>query len=109
MSSNELSGSLRLLFETLKADHATELFEPLGDPLVYEHISETPAITVAAVAARFAFMASGPPPDLANECWLNYVVRLRANGTAVGRLQATIIERRAQVAYLFGPQFWGQG
>ena len=72
MSSDALSGSLRLLFEPLSAAHATALFEPLGDPRVFEYIGGTPETTVAALADRFARMASGPPPDHENQRWLNY-------------------------------------
>jgi len=28
---------------------------------------------------------------------------------AIGRLEATVLEKRAEVAYLFGPEFWGHG
>ncbi len=105
-----LTGSLRLLYESLCADHAQGLFESLGDPRVYEHIGDVQSPNVDVLAAQFAYMASaGPPAHLAHERWLNYAVRLRVNGTLIGRLEATIIERRAEVAYLFGPRFWGQG
>ena len=40
---------------------------------------------------------------------MNYAVRLSRTGTLIGRLEATIVEGRAEVAYLFDPQFWGQG
>ena len=109
MSSNLLSDSTRLQFEVLRVDHAAGLFEPLSDPRVWEHISETPLTTVAALAARFDRIASRPPLDRTKENWLNYAVRLKAAGTLIGWLQATILERRAEVAYLFGPEHWGHG
>jgi RimJ/RimL family protein N-acetyltransferase len=34
---------------------------------------------------------------------------LKANEALIGTLQATIIQRHAEVAYLFDPQFWGYG
>jgi len=104
-----MPGSLRLLYEPLYSDHAAGLFEALEDPRVYEHINDIPSPGVAQLAARFARMSSGPPPDRTDECWLNYALRLKANGTLIGRLQATIRERRAEVAYLLGPEYWGQG
>jgi RimJ/RimL family protein N-acetyltransferase len=109
MSSSVFSDSSRLLFEPLRRDHATGLFEPLRDPRVWEHIGETPLTTVAALAARFDRVASGPPPDRFNENWLNYAVRLKEDGTLIGWLQATILEPRAEVSYLFGPEHWGHG
>jgi RimJ/RimL family protein N-acetyltransferase len=104
-----LTESPRLLYEPLCADHAPGLFESLGDPRVYEHIGDVQSPNVAVLAAQFAYMASGPPPHLAHERWLNYAVKLRTDASLIGRLEATIIEQRAEVAYLFGPRFWGQG
>lgn len=109
MSSSVLAGSLRLLFEPLQAGHAAELFEPLSDPRVWEFIGDNPVTTVAALAERFDQMASGPPPELTDEQWINYAARLRTDSALIGTIQATIIDRRAEVAFLFGPQFWGQG
>jgi RimJ/RimL family protein N-acetyltransferase len=96
----------RLLYEPLHPGHAEVLFEALGDARVYEYISEVPPANAAQLAPQFAVMTTGPPPDKTGERWLNYTVRLRANGTFIGTLQATIIQQRAEVAYLFGPQFW---
>jgi RimJ/RimL family protein N-acetyltransferase len=80
----------------------------MDDPRVYEHIGDVQPPNVAILAAQFAYMAAGPPPNLAHETWLNYAVRLRANSTLIGRLEATIIEQRAEIGYLIGPQYWGR-
>jgi RimJ/RimL family protein N-acetyltransferase len=109
MTRNELSGSLRLLFEPLQALHAAELFERLSDPRVWEFIGENPYPSVAAVADHFDHMAAGPPARHGHERWINYAVRSRAQGILLGTLQATIVARRAEVAFLFGPQYWGRG
>ena len=109
MSSCTFPDTARLLFEPLRPDHAAGLFEPLSDPRVWEYIGENPLTTVTALAAEYDRMASGPPSDRANEYWLNYAVRSKADGTLLGTLQATIIERWAEVAYLFGPESWGHG
>jgi RimJ/RimL family protein N-acetyltransferase len=103
-----LSDSARLSFESLRADHAAGLFEPLSDPRVWEYIGKNSAPTVEALATRFERMASGPS-DRPRENWVNYAVRLKADGTLIGRLEATIIGQRAEVAYLFGPRYWGRG
>jgi len=108
ISNSVFSDSARLSFEPLRGDHAARLFEPLSDPQVWEHISDTPLTTVEALAARFDRMALGPP-DRAHENWVNYAVRLKADGTLIGRLEATLIDQRAEVAYLFGPAHWGHG
>ncbi|MGQ0636945.1 MAG: GNAT family N-acetyltransferase [Planctomycetaceae bacterium] len=104
-----MTGSRRLLFEPLCAEHARGLFGPLSDPRVDEHIDDTPPENVAALAARFAIMAAGPPAHRSRERWVNFAVKLAADGVLIGRLEATIVDGRAEVAYLFDPQFWGQG
>ncbi|HEY2250222.1 MAG TPA: GNAT family N-acetyltransferase, partial [Planctomycetaceae bacterium] len=109
MSISALSGSLRLLFESLQALHAAELFEPLSDPRVWEFIGKNPYPTVNAVAGHFAHMAAGPPARHGHERWINYAVRSRAQGIVLGTLQATVVDRWAEVAFLFGPRYWGQG
>jgi len=109
LTSRELPRSLRLSFEPLHSRHAAELFEPLSDPRVWEFIGENLYTSVAAVADRFARIAAGPPTDHADERWINYATRLRATGILIGRLEATIVDQRAEIAFLFGPQYWGHG
>ena len=101
--------TLRLLFEPLQPGHAGFLFAQLDDPRVYEHIPGNVPANAAALADQFAHMASGPTTNCANERWINFAVRLRADGTLIGRLQATVIAGRAEVAYLLGPNHWGHG
>jgi RimJ/RimL family protein N-acetyltransferase len=111
---NEISAHIciatpRLLLESILPEHAGGLFGLLADPRVYEYIDDAPPTTVAALAARFASMVSGPPPHRANERWVNVVVKMKSNGTLIGRLEATVFDGRAEVAYLVGPEFWGKG
>jgi RimJ/RimL family protein N-acetyltransferase len=101
--------SERLLYEVLLPEHAQGLFEALGDPRIYEHIGNAPPASVTELAVRIASKIAGPPAHRARERWLNYAVRLKATDTLIGWLQATIIQRRAEVAYLFDPRFWGHG
>ncbi|HLL90574.1 MAG TPA: hypothetical protein VK324_14835, partial [Tepidisphaeraceae bacterium] len=74
----------------------------MADPAVYQHIDDPPPTTPDELAARFERMSGGPPPHRADESWWNFAVRLRETGLAVGRLEATIVGGRAEVAYLFG-------
>lgn len=109
MESQSLAGRPRLLLEPLHPDHAHGLFDALADPRVYEHICDAPAESVPELASQFSRMAQGPPADHAGERWLNVAIRRREDWCLLGRLQATIIDQRAEVAYLIGPRFWGQG
>lgn len=47
-------------------------------------------------------------PDGA-EIWLNWTLRLKCDQTVVGRMQATVTETRADMAWVIGPRFRNQG
>ena len=109
LKSNMLISSSRLTFERLGAEHAEGLYQALCNQQTYEHLGEGPPQQVGELAARFSRMAAGPPPDRVDERWINYAVRNRVDGVLVGRVEATLTGCRAEVAYVFGPQYWGQG
>ena len=99
----------RLRLEPLRASHAALLFPMLADPRIYTYVPDEARVTVAMLAARFGELARGAPPE-ANECWLNWVLRRRDDGAAVGTLQATIEPGgRAWIGYLLASAAWGQG
>ena len=115
----------RLRYAPLAAEDAVELFPLLADPAVYRHIDDDPPASVEELSARFDRMRAGPPSgpstdratdgatdragDRAGESWWNYTVRLLESGLAIGRLEATVIDDRAEIAYLFGQAYWGKG
>lgn len=97
----------QLIFEPLQVDHLDELAGVLLHPAVYQHIEETvPTIEEFRLGLERAI--AGPNASMGDERWLNYLVR-RWDGPMVGRLEATIHHGLAEVAFLFGPQYWGQG
>jgi len=98
-----------LVYETLGADHAAGLFGPLGDERVWRYIGAPDSTTVDELAAEFARRAAGPGPDAGEERWVNYAVRVGEGGAYCGRLEASVRGRWAEIAYLFGPAFWGRG
>lgn len=99
----------RLIFEPIGADHAAALFPALSDPLVYEHLGCDPPPSVEWLSGQFARIAAGPPPHGPDEQWLNFGVRLKADGQWIGRIEAIAHQQYAEVAYLFGPAHWGRG
>ena len=99
----------RLSYEPLRADHAAELFGPLTDARVWRHIGPPDSTRVDELAAEFARRAAGPGPDAGTERWVNYAVRLIDGYAYCGRLEATVHGTWAEIAYLFGPAFWGRG
>jgi RimJ/RimL family protein N-acetyltransferase len=97
-----------LRYEPLLEAHLPELAAVLRHPAVYEHIGgEVPSLDEFVLGLSRAI--AGPPPHLAGETWLNYLVRDAATGEMLGRLEATIHDNIAEVAYLFGPAHWGKG
>ncbi|MCB1230755.1 MAG: GNAT family N-acetyltransferase [Verrucomicrobiae bacterium] len=102
------SHSDRLTYEPLSAAHAPGLASVLCDPRVYEYIdAEIP--TPESLAKEFERLAAGAPEHRARETWIDFAVRRRSDHTLIGRIEATVIERNAEVAYLFGPDYWGCG
>lgn len=96
-----------LVLEPQTAAHASEMFEVLSDPAIYE-FENAPPQSEAWLAARFARLESRVSPD-GRQQWLNWVVRL-PTGALAGYVQATIDSHRiAHIAYELASKFWRQG
>ncbi len=94
-------------FEPLQPAHLDELATVLRHPAVYEHIGGTvPSGEDFKRHLRRAI--AGPREPSRDETWLNFLVR-DADGAMAGRLEATVHHGLAEVAFLFGPRFWGRG
>jgi RimJ/RimL family protein N-acetyltransferase len=99
----------RLRLEPLTHDHAAEYFVLLSDPRIFEFIPQDPPPTVDAVEARFRILEKRRSPD-GEEMWLNWVLRSKALGVCVGRVEVTVCQdRSAMLAYELQPEQWGQG
>jgi RimJ/RimL family protein N-acetyltransferase len=84
------------------------MFTVLCDPAIYEFENEPPA-SLEALRERFRRLESRRSPD-GREQWLNWVVRQRGDGAAVGYVQATVLaDGSALIAYEFGSAWWGRG
>jgi RimJ/RimL family protein N-acetyltransferase len=99
--------SSRLHIEPLCVQHMTALAAVLRHPAVYEHIGGVPSLEHFVLDRERAL--NGPPRTDAQEHWLNYLVRERGSGQMLGRLEATVHDGLAEVAFLFGPAHWGRG
>jgi RimJ/RimL family protein N-acetyltransferase len=100
--------SERLSYVRIRASHASALADALCDPRVYEFI-DMACPTPSELLESFGRKESGAPAARADESWFDYAVYRTADGRFIGRVEATLIGRNAEVAYLFGPAFWGQG
>lgn len=93
----------------LEARHGAELFPALCDPRVYEWIDSDPPQDVEALEKLYAEIARGPRPEIANQTWRDVCVKRQDTGLAIGRLESTTIDRRAEVGYFFSPHQWSHG
>jgi RimJ/RimL family protein N-acetyltransferase len=101
--------SERLWIEPLRAEHAGELFAILSDLRLYRFIPQDPPPTLASLEERFRRLQTRCSPR-GDELWLNWVLRSKAEGGCMGRVQATIQpEDRAWLAYDLDAARWGQG
>ena len=99
----------RLRLEPLRVEDADEMVDVLSDARLYEFTGGSPP-HVEELRRRYEVQVAGVSPD-GREAWLNWVVRLRSDGTAIGYVQASI-ERAgadAEVAWVIGRAWQGQG
>jgi len=97
----------RLIIEPLRADHLPELATRLRRPAVYEHIGGVPSLEEFILDRERALR--GPGPAASGERWLDFLVRERSGKRMIGRLEASLHDSIAEVAFLFSPSHWGKG
>lgn len=98
----------RFVVEPLRLDHLDELALTLLHPAVYRYIEdELPSLGDFKLALSRAL--AGPPDPASGQTWLNYLVREADTGVMLGRLEATVHDALAEVAFLFGPSHWAKG
>ena len=94
----------RLDLEPLRVEHATEMAPLLDDPTLHTFIGGSPP-SAEELREQYERQAVGHSPD-GSEIWLNWIVRRRKNGLAVGTVQATVTEHpgrlSADVAWVTG-------
>jgi RimJ/RimL family protein N-acetyltransferase len=103
--------SARLVLDPLRPEHADELAPVLDDLSLHRFIGGEP-LGRDELRARYARLAVGRSPDGAQR-WLNWTVRRRPAGEAVGTVQATVIgeapDAVAEIAWVIGSADQGQG
>jgi RimJ/RimL family protein N-acetyltransferase len=91
--------------EPLRIEHATEMAGVLASAELYRFTGGRPP-TVAELRERYARLVGGRSPD-GRAVWRNWVVRRRADGVAVGWIQATVTgaggQRTAELAWTIAP------
>jgi RimJ/RimL family protein N-acetyltransferase len=104
-----LGRSQRLRFEPLVPEHALSLSEALLDPAAYAFISSGPPKSLEDLTAQIERRLVGPSASRRMERWWNIAVFSQADNLGLGRLEATLVDHRAEVAYVFGSEHWGNG
>lgn len=100
----------RVTLEPLAPAHAEGLHAALDHPDVERFLHGPRIATLDAMRARIAHLLAGPPAAQAGERWWNFAVRLRADRALIGQLEATTYPGAwGEIAYVFGPRWWGQG
>jgi RimJ/RimL family protein N-acetyltransferase len=93
--------------EPLRADHADEMVDVLAADELYAFTGGQPP-TLLELRLAYASRVIGPGPE-SGEAWLNWIVRERASGAAIGFVQATVRGDEASVAWVIGAGFQGRG
>lgn len=102
------TGRLDLL--PLQVEHAEEMAAVLSDPALHTFTGGTPDAPQA-LRSRYQRMTAGSPDPAVS--WLNWVIRLRAEGCLTGTVQATISPSGrgliAEIAWVVGTPWQGRG
>jgi RimJ/RimL family protein N-acetyltransferase len=105
--SSAVFATARLAIEPLVLAHAAQLHAAIDHPEVGRFLGGRAVTGLAALHTRIARIAAGSPH--AGERWWNFAVLLRADRTIIGQLEATSYGDWGEIAYLFGPRWWGHG
>ena len=104
MAVTEGISSERLTLTPLEPSDAPEMVAVLSDPALYEYTGGEPP-TLAELEERYRFQAGGSPRE--GEIWHNWILRL--DRTAIGFVQATVIDGSADMAWVVGTEWQGSG
>jgi RimJ/RimL family protein N-acetyltransferase len=101
----------RLRLTAVREADAEEMAVVLGDLRLHEFIGGNP-LGAPELRAQYRRWAAGSADP--GEIWLNWAVRLRESGDAIGTVQATVTRRAgrppvAEVAWVIGMPWQGQG
>lgn len=98
----------RLRLDPLRAEDAEAMAGVLSDPEIYRFIGGGPP-TADELRELYGRWVAGPPRQ--GDAWHNWAVRLAAEGTPVGHLQATLLDNGAvaDIAWILGTPWQGRG
>lgn len=97
----------RTCYLPLTASDVEELVPVLHNQEVFAFIGGMPTREDFILGLRRAI--AGPPDHRGHEHWINYGVRLAESGLLIGRVEATVHDNLAEIAFLYSPAVWGRG
>ena len=92
----------------MSVNDAAELHALLWTPDVNTGTDDGSAASLQDVRARIRRWERRRSPD-GSEIWLNWTLRLKDDQTVVGRMQATVTEAWADMAWVIGRRYRSQG
>jgi RimJ/RimL family protein N-acetyltransferase len=98
----------RLLLSPTCTTDAEPLYGLLKEPALYSFMTNPPPSGVRALEERIRLWERRRSPA-GDEVWLNWTVRRKHRATVVGHIQATVQGSRAEIAWVIGLPFQGQG
>ena len=96
-----------LYITPLTVAHLDELASVLLHPQVYACIEDS-LPTHDEFILGYTRALRGPKPTSGQQ-WFNYLMRDKKSGAMIGRLEATVHDDIAEVAFLLSPTEWGKG
>jgi RimJ/RimL family protein N-acetyltransferase len=101
----------RFFLEPLSAIHAAEMVGVLADQSLYGFTGGEPP-TGDELERRYAAQCVGQSSD-GSQWWLNWVIRSKSSGLAIGFVQATVhresADLRADISWVVAPEVQGKG
>lgn len=82
------------------------MVEVLSSPELYDFTGDRPP-TLEELGSRYKAWLAGPATD--DEIWHNWIIRLPDSRTAIGLVQATVTAPSADLAWLVGVAWQGNG
>ena len=98
----------RLLVAPMFEIDADALFELLQQPELYVFTSLPAPVSVEGLRTRIHLWEDRLSPQR-DELWLNWTLRLKFTGVVIGFVQATVTAHEAELAWLVGVPYQGQG
>lgn len=96
-----------IVLAPLVAEDAHELAPLLADPELHRFIGGAP-LAPAELLRRYERLQAGAPAG-SRQTWLNWVIRRRADGQALGTAQATVSGRTAEIAWVVARRWQRRG